>query len=328
MKNDLQKLWNSINSPAKDKFGFKHWKNNVYLIKNSEGRVGVLLSNVDINSPFPSLIHLDIEKSKKKLLELPGKKTKILKNNIVIVAKLNRFSELLVVTIESLFNSFKDKDNYTSNDLQRALRKARELWKTEFKNRADIIGCFGELSWLRRTLDFATKEAEAIQLLESWEGEDGKRENIDFRYESTGRCIEVKCTTMSERVHSFKGLEQVTLPAHYDNGYILSCLINVDKLGESNFDIVDGINSFFILKKWTEAKKVFYKKVSNRGLMCNNDDEKFSMIIPRGMKVYDFSVVPQPISNEGIINVAWEATLEKTLCISENEEKEIFNNLF
>lgn len=327
MKSSIQKLWDSINKPNNDKIAFAHWKKNVYLIKDSEGKIGFLLSEVDIKCSFPSLINLDIEKSKKKILKLKGKKNRDLCNNIIIVARHSRFSELLVVTIETLFNSFPTAKTYSTNDLKRALQKARELWKTEGKNNADIIGCFGELSWLRRMIKLADSEDIAIDYVKSWEGEE-KRENIDFRYTEAGVCIEVKCTTLDERKHSFKGLEQITLPIHYSEGYILSCSIKFDtENGESNFDVFENINEFLTENKWLSVVKVLEKKATQRGPMCFNDDQKFSVVVPGGMKLYNFNEVPHPPKVDDVYNVSWEATLNNTISLSEQEEAELINRI-
>ena len=316
MNKEVSEIWSEISIPSKGKLSFKKKERNVYLIKDDQSRVGLLLKDVDISVNFRKFKNLIIDSKETQLVKIQGKSTTF-SNNISIIANHTRYSKLLVNTLETLFSEFKKKDNYTSEDLKRALNKSKSLWDLDQSNQADIIGCHGEMSWLKESLLKCSNDDDLDYLINGWEGE-GKRDNIDFKYKTSGTCVEVKTTTQKERIHSFKGLEQVTIPSHYDFGFVLSCRIDIVDEGYTNKVLHDDIKSI-LSARCVSALQLFDSKIKLRGNACLDNEVNFNRNID--MSLYDFDEVPKPIIAEdsGVMDVEWRANL--SLCISEGKEK-------
>ncbi|MDB4606325.1 PD-(D/E)XK motif protein [Crocinitomicaceae bacterium] len=325
MNKEVSEIWSEISVPAKGNLSFTKSERNVYLIKDDQSRVGLLLKDVDMSVGFRKFKNLIIDTKETQIVKLKGKTPETFRNNISIIANHTRYSKLLVNTLETLFSEFKKKDNYTSEDLKRALNKSKSLWDLDQSNQADIIGCHGEMSWLKESLLKCSNDDDIDYLIKGWEGE-GKRDNIDFKYETSGICIEVKTTTLKERIHSFKGLEQVTIPSHYDSGFVLSCRIDVVDEGYTNKALHDDIKSI-LSARCISALQLFDSKIKLRGAACLDNEMNFNRNID--MSLYDFDEVPKPIIEEdsGVLDIEWRANL--SLCLSEEKQKfiKIISNL-
>ena len=153
-----------------------------------------------------------------------------------------------------------------------------------------------------------------MRRINGWESEGSGRDIIDFRVHDikTGIAFEVK-TSISARKHHIHGMNQITLPESFSEGYIVSILAKETSpaMGLSCKQLVDRITKSFQGSQSDKQnqKLAFEQKLENRGAECLDDRFSFSCD-KNSIRFIDVNEVPKPSVTPEITDIEWASDLD------------------
>jgi len=311
--------------PAKGEYSIKGISKNLYLVKDSMGRGGVLLSHVDTRIKMPLLKNLEFRILGNKRFYLKSGEEKILSDILLLRADNEGQIEILQQTIEVLLTKFCSGIDFTSQHLKDAVLFAIDLWKQQKSQRQEVVGVIGELYWLNQRIEESTDEDHALYLIDGWESS-ARRTNIDFNYEHLSLYFEIKTSSNGIRLHHFKGKEQLELYASNDEGYVCSIMLVEDNHGFSALDLVQITRELLLKRGFVNSLKSYDERCLIRGMETQDNLYRFKLS-KHGIKYYRMSELDIPIIKDSIVDVSWTTDFEQIDTISLEKEKSILNQL-
>ena len=318
-------IFHELVVPAKGEYSIKGILKNLYLVKDSMGRGGVLLSNVDTSIKMPLLENLEFLILGNKRFYLKSGEEKILSDNLLLRADNEGQIEILQQTIEVLLTKFCSGIDFTSQQLKDAVHFAIELWKQQKSQRQEVVGVIGELYWLKLRIEESKDEDYNLYLIDGWESS-ARRTNIDFNYEYHSLYFEIKTSSNGIRQHHFKGKEQLELFASNDDGYVCSIMLSQDNHGFSAFDLVQFTRELLIKRGFVRALKSYDERCSIRGMETQDNLYRFKLS-QHGIRYYRMSELDIPIIRDSIVDVSWTTDFEHIDAISFDNERSVLNQL-
>ena len=312
----IYNTWKNIPTPKNEtKFEtFQYLKTNLWILKNSKGSFGFLISNTisKLDSGYKNI-------SADWKLKLTSNGAKIISKCLIIESKENIDSELFCSAISSLFEITDKKKIFKVDDIQEALQKIEDITIKESDEFNETVGVWGELNLLLQIITSSKNDECKYEIINSWEGAQN-RSLIDFSFSSKKTHIEVKSSAKGFRIHQINGLNQVARNSGW-NGYLASfCLIeNVG--GITCSDLVKKIRA----KLNSECIALLEIKIKIRGRVCMNKKYKLMEDSNKKLEFFDFDNVPKPITEIGIGKIEWEAILEKGLHLNQIQKLKLLN---
>jgi hypothetical protein len=311
--------------PAKGEYSIKQITKNLYLVKDSLGRGGVLLTRVDTMLKMPLLENLEFRILGNKRFYLKSGEEKILNDNLLLRADYEGQIEVLQQTIKVLLTKFGSDHDFTSQQLRDAVLFAIDIWKQQKSKRQEVVGVIGELYWLNQRIEESTDEGHALYLIDGWESST-RRTNIDFNYEYHSLFFEIKTSSNGMRLHHFKGKEQLELFASNDEGYVCSIMLSEDDNGFSAFHLVQSTSEILLKRGFVNALKSYGERCSIRGMETQDNEYRFNLC-KNGVKYYRMSELDIPVIKDSIVDVSWTTDFEQIDPISFENEKSVLNQL-
>ena len=315
-RDDIYNSWQRIPKPNQNGYFeiFQHLKTNLWLLKNSNGGFGFLIT--DTISQI-SKDYKNIRSHWKKSLK--NNKGQTLNECLIIESSNIIDSKLFCSAISSLFE-IKDKNYiFKINEIEEALRKIEEITLKVSDAFNEVIGVWGELYLINELLKHTSDANDKIEIIESWESAES-RSVIDLNIKSKKTKIEVKTTTESIRIHHFNGLGQVSKDSS-QKGFLASLCIIPDDNGLSCLDLVKYIEKNIPVHHLTMVDK----KLRIRGEICRNNRFYFSLTPSKTLEFFDFDEVPKPTIEDGVGKITWEATLENKKHIDSTKKHNLLN---
>ena len=290
---------------------------NLYLSIDINNNKGFFLENIPF---FKKILNVEYEYldifHRNKINSI--KKNKLLKNCIFFNPNFKYID----------FNTFIDEisafiKNNIDNDTQidpklliEHLKKINDLSKKNYKRINEIIGIWGELYFIKDLLLNTDSNLSKTSIINSWQSNNSNTLH-DFIFKSSKIVIEVKTSIKDNRLHHFFTYDQVQNIKDHEC-YVLSTLINKDKNGISNYQLLKKIKSLID----DNQKKIFDKKIdikNNKNLI--NDKNNFFKINDKfPSKYFLFDSVPKPKVNKEIRKVSWDSFLNDNLAINNKEQ--------
>ena len=303
---DVLDIWkNKLKIPSGNRFSFEEVENtNVILIKNSQNRLGIIISKT---LPIPDnfkLKYFHFEYHKK----IQNVANNIIYENcqIIILENENISEEYLINILFSILD-FKNKRIISSNDFIDILKSVNSLSQTENQRINEIIGAWGELYFFLHILSGAVDLDKKNELINSWEGSE-KRSKIDFRFITCKVGCEIKTSLREERIHHISGHQQCIVPQGLENLYFISIRLKEDDTGFSCQDLYSSIK-----KELNDNVLIdnFNNKILIRGKnICSDSSHKFSLVDPFLFKIYNSDALILPNVPLGITDMEWNQNFD------------------
>lgn len=326
--NSFRNSWDVMSTPPQpDTITIRPIKQtNAYLAKYFDSSFGLFLRDTTDKIPKRTYKHIVIIFKKKQHISIPGQGSMILRDCLIMRADNEVKAPLLSMVLEFLYEK-EPSGQFTASDLISVLDDVEELMRkpTPPPTLQEVTGVWGELYLLRMLINNSNNHQRQFDILKGWEGE--IREKIDFKFLFCKQVLEVKTTVTNERIHHLHGIEQVTIPAGFNNGVLASLILEIGQ-GSTNLMLIDSIRDCF--KGTSEEKKdcleLLEKRIMLRGDACN--DSRFSLeLIQNGLNFYPFEVVPAPGESEGVVSVEWKSDLKNSLDFSYSETDELIRKI-
>ena len=318
MTYSIRATWDFLKTPTKEQ-GFSASKvrnTNCYVFKTTTNELGFLMVGVSEPSDFPDLENVTYSYHPEKILDRNGTQLTL---NRCLELYLDSACDAELLTM--LFDRMKDyqpNGKHTTNLMLQVLRLPMSLVKRKKKKPAkeEVIGAWGELWILLGLIQSSQNPNQVIRRINGWESEGAGRDIIDFRIHDikTGVAFEIK-TSISARKHHIHGLNQITLPESFSEGYIVSILGKETSpaMGLSCKQLVELITKSFQGDQSAiqNQKLAFDQKLESRGFECI--DERFSFTCDNtSTRFIDVSEVPKPSITPEITDIEWVADLESS----------------
>jgi hypothetical protein len=319
MKNKalVNKMWEELKSPKKGNFSASQFGSNLWVIKDSKKRFGLLITGV-LEEFKDTYLHIDIKKENK----FRSNKT-TLNNCIIFQNKTTITAKSFCDAISTQLDQEKPKDFYGVKEISKILKEVEKITKKTNMQLNEVVGVWGELLIIKEIIKNTTAKKDKEELIKAWESCEG-RTIVDFNFEKRKTMIEVKTTTNEARIHHISSIKQIT---HSDDwkGYLASICVSINNnSGNTCSDLIDEI------KKLLEPKifKMFIDRTKVRGeLLCRNNEYRFLINPNKKLAFYEFSKVPKPSWKENVIHVSWDIILEKINCITESKKNKLLEIL-
>lgn len=316
MIDSIRATWDELKIPSEEQglSASKVRNTNCYVFKTPKNELGFLMVGVSEPSNFPDLENVTYAYQPEKILDRDGKQI-ILNRCLELYLDSSCDAELLTMLFDRM-RDYQPDGKYTTNLMLQVLRLTMSLVKRNKKkpSKKEVIGAWGELWILLGLIQSSSNSNQIIRRINGWESEGGDRDIIDFRIHDigTGIAFEVK-TSISARKHHIHGMNQITLPESFSEGYIVSILAKETSpsMGLSCKQLVSQItNSFTGDDSEIQKQKIaFEQKLESRGSECR--DERFSFACDNtSLRFVDISEVPKPGLTPEITDVEWVADLE------------------
>ena len=320
MIQEALEIWARLSTPLQDSFSIERFSNsNVFLAKDKEDRMGLILVNSDIETIDLQLKHFSVSY----FTELDNKVSGLKEEKcLVVVADIGVDEELLLRIIVSI-KEYVSAGFINGSDFIRILKEVIETFSTIRISKAEVIGLWGELFFLNFLLkNYAVDSDAKATLVRSWEGT-SSRQIIDFKFLLSDLAVEVKTTSGSKRIHNIGGYQQLEPPLGIQNLYYLSIRIVDLSSGLSCLQLHNSIRGNFVeLNHLSE----FDERVLMRGKkLCQNDSYYFSPIVTIESSLYTSSDIPRPPITRGVINPQWEVNFEDITPLKSSFTSSIFS---
>jgi hypothetical protein len=313
-------IWARLSTPSlKDAFSIERFSNsNVFLAKDKENRMGLILANSDIEAVDLQLKHFSVSYFKELDNKVSGMKEK---KCLVLLADTDIDDELLLRIIISI-KEYLSAGFINGSDLIRILKEIIETFATLQISKSEIIGLWGELFFLNFLIKNYAGDSEAkAKLVKAWEGT-SSRQKIDFKFPLSDLAIEVKTTAGFNRIHHIRGHNQLIPPSGIQDLYYLSLKIVDSISGLSCLHLHNSIRENLFEK---DSLSEFDERVIMRGKkLCLNNSNFFSPLITLESSLYSSMNIPRPIITNGVINPQWEVNFEDLSPLSSKISNSIF----
>jgi hypothetical protein len=295
---------------------------NVFLIKDYENRIGLIIENtlqVKSTLEFKKIDIVFFEK----LYNPKSKKFHL--NCLLFLFEKNVNHEFLIRILVGLMEkSLSGK--MTSKEFLEILRKVSETFDLVSSNTQEVIGVWGELYFINKLIQDANHNLLVqSRIIKSWESVLG-RKKIDFRFDTAKTAFEIKTTTKDERIHHISGLDQIRLPLGYKEAYIVSFrIIEDENLGQSCHDLYKKIRDSLFNK---ELQLEFDERVLIRGsFVCKDKNLKFRSRDILSDNFYPFKKIPKPVLSKAILSVEWNVDFDKISCLGKSRSGIVLKKL-
>ena len=292
---------------------------NIILIKSFDNRLGLLIENT---SAIPDNFKLKkFEFSFFNKLENKTKKVIYERCQLTLADKSLKANYLIKI----LFGIFEDsKESITSKKLMQVLKELKKDFDPEEEKRNEIIGVWGELYFLNNLFSKPISISTASCIINGWEG-DGGRKKIDFRFGFCKIAIEVKTTTLEERIHHISGHEQFIKPADFNYLIFLSTRILPDDAGVNCLELVNKINKK--LKNKSLITEFEDKILIRNNDLCHDTSYRFTQRDKEPFTFYDSKKFELPSIPKGVLKMHWEQNFDSVLPITKNNTKTLLTNM-
>lgn len=317
LKNVLETWKYKLKTPKPGTFSFEEIvDSNIILIKNSNDEIGIIIHKT---LPIPEsykVRHLQFSYHK----ELFDKEKKIQYDNCQIIIIEKSLEEEYIINILFSILDYESKNTIDSFDIMNILNGVNDNIQIENYSFNEIIGVWGELSFLLHIIRSINEKDIIFELLKSWES-DFSRNKIDFRFNKINIACEIKTTIKEQRIHHISGHKQCIPPEKIDTLYFVSIRIKDDDTGYSCFDLTNQIKENLHEQNLIN---LFENKLIVRGSKyCLNQSNKFSFLDKDQFKIYDSIHIELPIIPKGVYDMEWKQSFD--FVNETNYEKSIGN---
>ena len=304
LKNVIE-IWKyKLKTPKTDTFSFEHIQNsNIILIKNDKDELGIIIPKT---LPIPDTFklkrfHFSYHKT------IYNNDKKISYENCQVMFVENDISEEYLINVLFSILDFKNKKKIDSFDLINILKNVNDNFQIENYAFNEIVGVWGELSFLLHLLRKVKSKEKMYELVNSWEG-DLSRNKIDFRFLNLKKAFEIKTSVKEERIHHISGHKQCIPPENIDNLYFISIRIKNDDTGYSCFELTTEIIN---LLSENDLLILFNNKMSIRNIKyCKDTTYKFSFLDTFLFKAYNTNDIELPIIPKGVYEMEWKQSFD------------------
>ena len=323
---DFRTTWENLPLPVgKDVYSAaKIDGSNCWLFKTEEKGLGLLMVGVNEPVNLPKLRHFEFLYLFEKVLALPGSEHR-LKKCLEIHLDNSCDAELLTLVFNRM-HELEPKGHFSSELMIAILQQMIQLVKLEKRppSKEEVIGAWGELHVLERLLKGAENASDALRRIAGWEAAGPSRDIIDFRVldVATGLAIEVKTGT-ANRHHHIGGVNQITVPEDYAEGYIASVIAREvsPAAGRNCKQVVDDLLSN--MKGTSDQIKnqrfTLLQKINERGHECL--DERYFFIAEHdALRLIKMEDMERPVHTENLTALEWTASVEDLPFISKHAE--------
>ena len=326
--NSFKELWGIMSTPPSiDAITIRPVpQTNAYLAKYFDESFGLFLRDITDYVPSRSYKHIEIKMKPAQQITIPGRGNRILNNCLILQADNEIKAPLLSLILDCLHDE-EPSGQFTALNLISVLDDVEELMRRPKKppTLQEVAGAWGELYVLRLLVNNSNNHSRQLEILKGWEGE--TREKLDFRFLFSRLVMEIKSTITSERVHHLHGIEQVTIPPGFEDGYVGSLILHYDQ-GITTLELVNTIQNS--LEGTSEEKRRFQelleRRILLRGEACN--DDRFSFELARnGLSFFKFEEVPKPGEADGVSSVEWLSDLTNSLALTSQETDELVSEI-
>ncbi len=313
MKTNIDSIFHNLRIPSSNNYTCEKFNNsNLWIVKDDDGRCGILIDNVINNKKFKDYKNLEIEEIKSLSTD------SIVLNNVLMVRHNDSIIPKLFSESLNTYFSINLKKKYDIKDLQNALDEIEAITKSSRDKLNEIVGVWGEFYIIHFLLINSSSNFHK-HIINSWESPDG-RSLIDLTLNVSKINIEVKTTTSDNRIHHISTLNQVQQTEGF-NGFLASICIKEGE-GLSCYEFKNNINKII----GNENAMLFNQRVKIRGeSLCNNTNFSFVINNEKKPKYFKFSDVPKPTIVNDILKVEWDLILENVDFINEHEILEKIN---
>jgi hypothetical protein len=323
MIQEALEIWTRLTTPLmQDSFSIERFSNsNVFLAKDKQNRMGLILANSDIEETNLQLKHFSVSYFKELNNTTSGLKEE---KCLIVVADIDVDEELLLRIIISM-KEYLSTGFINGSEFMRILEEVTETFATIRISKSEIIGAWGELFFLNFLIrNYAIDPDAKATLVKSWEGT-SNRQMIDFKFQLNDIAIEVKTTSGSKRVHHIGGYHQLVPPSGIGNLYYLSVRIVDSTSGLSCLQLHNSIRENFVdLRDLSE----FDERVLMRGKkLCENNSNYFSPLVTIESSLYSSVDIPRPPVTNGVINLQWEVNFEDLSSLPSDFTRSIFSQV-
>jgi|GEM_PF-1288985 len=326
--NSFKQLWEIMSTPPSvDAITIRPVpQTNAYLAKYFDESFGLFLRDITDRVPSRSYKHIEIKLKPAQQITIPGRGSRVLNNCLILQADNEIKAPLLSLILDCLHDE-EPSGQFTALNLISVLDDVEELMRRPKKppTLQEVAGAWGELYVLRLLVNNSNNHNRQLEILKGWEGE--TREKLDFRLLFSRLVMEIKSTITSERIHHLHGIEQVTIPPGFEEGYLASLILHCDQ-GITTLELVNTIQNS--LERTSEEKRRFQelleRRILLRGEACN--DDRFSFELARdGIKFFKFEEVPKPGEADGVSSVEWLSDLTNSSAITSPETDELISRI-
>ena len=318
MIDSIRTTWDLLKIPSEEQglSASKVRNTNCYVFKTPKNELGFLMVGVSEPSDFPDLENVTYAYHPEKILDREGSQI-ILNRCLELYLDSSCDAELLTMLFDRM-KDYQPNGKYTTNLMLQILRLTMSLVKRNKKkpSKQEVIGAWGELWILFGLVQSSQNSNQSVRRINGWESEGSGRDIIDFRVHDikTGIAFEVK-TSISARKHHIHGMNQITLPESFSEGYIVSILAKETSpaMGLSCKQLVDRITKSFQGSQSDKQnqKLAFEQKLENRGAECLDDRFSFSCD-KNSIRFIDVNEVPKPSVTPEITDIEWASDLDSS----------------
>jgi hypothetical protein len=303
--NKILHTWKfKLKVPKEEAYSFEEIENsNIILIKNSRDELGIIIHKT---LPIP-------ESYKVKYFqfwyhkEIINKQKKVVYENCQIIIIEKGLNEEIILNILFSILDYKSKRNIDSYDIMNIINEVNDNIQIENYSYNEIIGVWGELSFLLHLIQKVKDKEILFELVKSWES-DFSRNKIDFRFNKFKIACEIKTSVKEERIHHISGHKQCIPPENIDSLYFISIRAKNDDTGYSCYDLTNQIINMMYEKN---MKQYFEDKIKIRGSKyCLNQSNKFSFYDNYFFKIYNSIDLNLPIIPKGVYDMEWKQSFD------------------
>ncbi len=301
---------------------------NVLLSKDSEGTFGIVMHGVTDDFRNPRLANLSFSTRPRMILNISGSNEN-LANCLILKTSSDLDPVMLSLVMEHLLKSG-DTEKFSAHDLSNTIREVIKLTRREAPppTRDEIVGAWGELYILLKIVSETSGHTVQRMAISGWEGL--QRQTIDFRFPEAGVALEAKTCSDGLRMHHIGGYGQITIPAGFDCGALVSVSVQDNDHGKTCKDLVHAIRHSLCgtEEEIDSAKSLLEDRVRIRGSECL-DDSIFLWLEDDEdpMRLYRFDDVPSPVSAGDVFEVEWVADLMQASPMSGSERGSVMDRI-
>jgi hypothetical protein len=320
MESGVRAAWARLSVPAKpNEQSASHIPGtNAWVFKDYRNGFGLLLTGVSPPARELRFQHLRVKYFDSKIIEEEGKARDV-PRCVQLFLDPECSGESLATILDRLA-SRAPSGRYGTEDLTTVLDEAAELFilQTPSASKESVIGAWGELYFIETLMARAKDTDGQTSILRAWEAEGSQRDIVDFRFEPARLLVEVK-TFISERIHHFSGLRQVTVPNGWTEGYVASVKIREvhGGLGRTCADLCEGLLNSALARgvERDRFSELLDSKLTRRGMETRDRRFRFQTE-DSPISVSKMPDVPKPTSTSDIINLEWTANLSEAPSLS------------
>lgn len=323
---DFRKTWEALPLPVgKDVYSAaKIESTNCWLFKTEEKGLGLLMVGVNEPVNLPNLKYFQFLFLFEKVLALPGSEHRL--NRCLEIHLDNSCDAELLTLVFNRMHELEPMGHFSSELMITILQQMMQLVSLQKlpPSKEEVIGVWGELHVLERLLKGAGNPSDALRRIIGWETVGPSRDIIDFRVldVASGLAIEVK-TTVGNRLHHIGGVNQITIPEGYEEGFIASVRVREvsPAAGRNCKQVVDDLLSNLLgtSNQIKSQRFALLQKINERGHECL-DERYFFTTEHDSLRLINMVEMERPIHTQNLTSLEWVASVEDLPFVSEHCE--------